>query len=68
MECKAFVVKLLKKLLEKYPVTYSFVRNLSVLDTAKWMNFLCRQKRKETFPILLNQILSKGQGKGQREN
>lgn len=55
MECKAFVTKLLKKLLEKCPVTYSLVKNLSILDPREMVSSgdACKVKLKKVLDYLV---------------
>ena len=56
LECKGFVVKVLKKLLEKCPVTYALVRNLSVLDPREMASKgnACKSKLKKVLSHLVS--------------
>ena len=56
MECKDFVSKLLKKLLEKSPITYSLVRCMSMLDPRQMVSNseACKLKLKRVLTHLVS--------------
>lgn len=56
IDCRNFITKLIKKLLDKCPVTYSLVRNLSMLNPKEMLSNgdLCKVKLKRTLTYLVN--------------
>ena len=56
LQCKSFLIAIIKKLILKYPLSYSFVRNMVALDPREIAANpnICRGKFKRILTVLVN--------------